>query len=78
MSPLSILQILANLKVYTLVKWMFVLGMLMYSAFSVVIIRQTSVMSETLKSPVNAVVKILAWLHLIMSILLLWAAIAIL
>jgi hypothetical protein len=64
-----------TLTIFDVIKWFLVVGLLMYLAFAVVIIRQVSVMSEAIPTdPHNALVKIFAWAHLGMTILLLIVA----
>lgn len=67
-----------NVYLYYLVKGMFILGLFMYTAFAVVIIRQVIAMSEAVESEVNVVFKFLSWIHLAMSILLFVAALTVL
>ena len=56
---------------FIFVKWMFVIGLVMYSAFAIVVIRQVIAMSEAVDREVNIIFKVLSWVHLAMSILLL-------
>jgi hypothetical protein len=51
-------------------KWMFVAGLFLYIIFSLVILKQTLVMSETIDGKYNTGVKIFAFLNLTMAILL--------
>jgi hypothetical protein len=74
----QIITILKSLTILVIVKWFFVVGLIMYSLFAVVVIKQVSVMSETVDSSVNSVMKLFSWLHLAMAILLVVAAIVML
>jgi hypothetical protein len=56
------------------VKWFLVIGLLMYSFFATVVVKQVGIMSETVDSDLNPVVKIFARLHLLLSVLLLAVA----
>lgn len=69
---------LLNLTFLDLVKWMFVVGLVVYSIFAVIIVRQVKVMSEAVESDANFLFQIMSWLHLLMAILLVVLAIAIL
>jgi len=46
----------------------FLLGMLFYLAFGVIVIRQVSLMSRTLKGSFDLPIKVIAWIHLGMII----------
>lgn len=59
-------------------KWFFVIGLLMYTFFALVVTQQVKLMTRTIESDVNIVVKLFAWVHLILSILLVIAAIVLL
>ena len=74
----QIITILKSLTILVIVKWFFVVGLIMYSLFAVVVIKHVSVMSETVDSSVNSVMKLFSWLHLAMAILLVVAAIVML
>ena len=63
---------------FIFVKWMFVIGLVMYSAFAIVVIRQVIAMSEAVECEVNIIFKVLSWVHLAMSILLFVAALTVL
>ena len=63
---------------FIFVKWMFVIGLVMYSAFAIVVIRQVIAMSEAVYCEVNIVFKVLSWIHFAMSILLFVAALTVL
>jgi len=69
---------LAGVTVFAIVKWLFVAGLVLYLAFSAVIIRQVGVMSDAIEDPHNGVIKLFAWAHLLMTILLLVISIIIL
>lgn len=56
-------------------KWMLVVGLGMYCLFALVIIKQVSIMSETYEASANSVVKLFAWVHFLMSLLLIIAVI---
>ncbi len=71
-------NILLNLTLDDLTKWMLVVGLVIYSLFAVVIVSQVKVMSETFESELNTWFQIFSWLHLLMSVVLLVLTIVIL
>jgi hypothetical protein len=69
---------LLNLTLFDLVKWMFVAGLVVYTVFAVIIVRQVKVMSEAVENNANSLFQTMSWLHLLMAILLVAFAIVIL
>ncbi|MBI5358148.1 hypothetical protein HZB69_00760 [Candidatus Amesbacteria bacterium] len=69
---------LLNLTFLDIVKWMFVVGLVIYAVFAVIIVRQVKVMSEAVDSDANSLFQIMSWLHLLMAVLLVAFAIVIL
>jgi hypothetical protein len=67
-----------NISLPGIVKVFFVIGLLMYCVFTVVIIRQAGVMSETIEAKYNNTVRFLAWLHFLMAVGILVVAILVL
>ena len=59
-------------------KWFFVVGLVMYVAFGVVIVRQVGVMTEAVEDEFNGVIFILVWAHLLLAVGLLILAIVVL
>ena len=53
-----------------MVKWMFVAGLVMYVAFSVIIVRQVGVMTEAIEDDINGIISLFAWVHLLLAIAL--------
>ena len=47
-----------------LLRGLFLFGMLFYLAFGVIVIRQVGLMSKTLNGAINLPIKIIAWVHL--------------
>jgi hypothetical protein len=74
----NIIAYILNFTLTDLVKVMFVVGLFMYSAFAVVVIRQVTTMSEAVEGEANLIFKVLSWIHLAMSILLFVAALTVL
>ncbi len=61
---------LTTITVYDVVKWFAVVGLVMYTAFAVVIIRQVKIMSESIEDSFNSLIIVFAWAHLIIAIFL--------
>ncbi len=66
---------LRGVTMFSVLKWFFVAGLLMYTIFAIVVVKQVGVMSESVESDANPVVKAFAWLHLIVAITLVACAI---
>jgi len=69
---------LYNLTAFVLVKWFLVVGLMMYTAFAVVIIRQVKVMSEAIEDEFNGLITMFAWVHLAVAIFLTVLAVVVL
>ena len=61
-------QDLLNLDVWTILKWPFLLLFLLYLAFAFIVVRQVGVMSRTLNGVLDTQLKLIAWLHLLVSL----------
>lgn len=72
------IQSLLSLTAFTIVKWFLVVGLVMYTAFAAIIIKQASVMSESVEDGINGIVNIFAWVHLAVAILLIVLAVVVL
>ncbi len=73
-----IVNSLEKITLFGLVKWMFVGGLVMYVAFSVIIVKQVGVMTEAIEDDVNGVILMFAWAHLLLAIALVILAVAVL
>jgi hypothetical protein len=60
------------------IKWMAVGGLVMYTGFALVLVRQAGVMAESIEDPFNGVIKLGAWLHFGLALLLVGLGIVIL
>jgi len=60
------------------VKGGLIIGLTMYCLFALVIIKQVGIMAQTYEAEANGVVRIFAWAHLIMALVLLGAGILLL
>lgn len=66
------------MTLFEVVKGFFVAGLVMYSAFAFVIVRQVKVMSESMEDPINGLIAIFAWAHLVAALILVVLAITVL
>jgi len=71
-------DLMSGLVAGALIKWGLVVGLIMYSLFALVIVKQVGIMAETYEAEANGVVRIFAMAHLMMAILLLGAGILLL
>jgi hypothetical protein len=63
---------------FIVLKWLVVFGLLMYTLFAVVIIRQEQLMAQVLEESFEPILRIATIVHLIASIALFFAAILLL
>lgn len=71
-------QWLFQITVFEVVKWFFVVGLVMYTAFAAVMVRQVMTMNESVKDPFNFLILLISYVHLILSILLIVVAVVLL
>ncbi len=71
---------LLGISIWSVAKLLFLAAFGVYGVFSIVVLRQVYMMTETLNGSaiIGAFLKILAWLHFIFPILLLFLALLIL
>lgn len=72
------MQIIAPTSIWFVVKIFFVIGLLVYFIFSLVIVRQIEIMTQTVKLEFELPIKILGILHLIFALVLLIFALIVL
>lgn len=61
-----------------LLKGFLVVGLLMYTFFALVVLKQVGIMTETFESEINVTVKLFAWMHLLLALFLLFVTIVVL
>ena len=61
---------LLSVTLFDVVKWFLVVGLVMYSAFAFVVVRQVKVMSEAIEDEFNQTIIVFSWVHLLIAILL--------
>ncbi|MEK7154513.1 MAG: DUF5657 family protein [Patescibacteria group bacterium] len=76
--PNNLVDIIRNLTLFGVIKGFFVVGLVMYLAFSLVIVRQIKSMTEAVEDEFNGIISILAWMHLLLAIGVLVLAIVVL
>ncbi len=69
---------LLGITAFDIVKWFFVAGLLMYSAFAGVVVRQVLTMNESVQDPLNVLILLVSVGHLILSLLLIVVAVMLL
>jgi len=62
------IQDLIGLDVWIVLKWPFLLLFLFYLAFAFIVVRQVGLMSRTLNGVLDTQLKLIAWLHLLISL----------
>jgi hypothetical protein len=67
-----------ELYYWVVIKWLMVACFGLYTAFAVMVIKQVSVMRETLNGGIEFFLTVLSWVHLVVALLLVWMAIVIL
>lgn len=67
-----------GLTAFTIVKWFLVVGLVMYTAFAIIIVKQVSVMSEAIEDGFNGLISVFAWVHLAVAIFLTVLAVVVL
>lgn len=60
------------------VKVMFLAGLFVYLMFGIIIVRQSQLMNETIEAKHNEIVKLMAWMHLGLTIFILFVAVVML
>lgn len=71
-------EVLARVSLWGGVKWMLVVGLVMYCAFALVIVKQVGIMAESYDAEANGVIKLFAWVHFAMALVLVGVAIIVL
>jgi len=56
--------------VWPVIKVFMIIGFLMYVLFAVIMLKQVGVMTESFESEVNPRVRLIAWIHLFLSVIL--------
>jgi len=62
-----LVKTIPNLSIWWVIKVLFIIGLFLYLAFAVIVIRQVGLMSKTLNGEFSILLKFIAWVHLIIS-----------
>lgn len=70
MAPEDIIQFLASLAAnpWILVKFLFLIGLGLYLAFAVIVVRQVKLMSQTLNGLLDIPLRLFSLIHLVVAI----------
>jgi len=63
-----LVKIVPNLSIWCFVKILFIIGLSLYLAFAAIVIRQVGLMRRTLDGEFSLPLKLIAWIHLIISL----------
>lgn len=77
MSP-DIVNIIMNISVWAVAKVFILIAMLVYLVFAIVVIQQVNAMTKVVSGQLNIPLKILSWIHLLMTLFVIILAIVIL
>ncbi len=58
-----------------MLKLFFIVGVVMYGFFALVVIKQASIMTESIEENANGLVRLLTWVHFGLTVLVLVAAV---
>lgn len=67
--------LIPQLSIFWAVKALFLVGLALYVAFAVIVLRQVGLMNKTLQTGFDLPLKLIAWIHLlgaILSFLIAW------
>ena len=78
MNQINLIDLISKFTLFGVVKWMFVVGLVMYTVFAVVIVKQVGVMMEAVEDDVNGIISLFAWAHLLLAAALIVLAVAVL
>lgn len=71
-------KIIPSLSVWWLVKALFVIGLGIYLAFAVIIVRQVGLMTKTLNGEFDVSLKLVTWIHLAVAVVVFFLTLVIL
>lgn len=64
----QLLAFLLGINIWSLVKVLFLVALLIYIAFAIIVVRQVNLMRETLNGVLDWPLRIIAWIHLGMAV----------
>lgn len=68
MNLIPILNLLLGIEVWQIAKALILFSVFLYLVFALVIIRQVSLMLDTLEVELEGLIKFIAWLHLLLVV----------
>lgn len=71
MDLIPILNFLLAINVWSIAKALILFGVFLYFIFALVIIRQVNLMLDTLEVELEGLIRLIAWLHLILVVVVL-------
>jgi len=69
---------IANINIWAIVKWFYILAFALYVIFAAIILKQTSIMSKTLNGSMNLPLKTIGYVHLVVALLIFFLALIVL
>lgn len=61
-------DLIRNFDIWLLIKTLFLIGLAIYLAFAVIVIRQVGLMSKTVNGTLEIPIKSITWIHLLVAI----------
>jgi hypothetical protein len=61
-------QVIPNFNIWWLIKGFFAVGLILYLAFTIIVIRQVGLMAKTLDGEFNLPLKFVAWVHFLVAL----------
>ena len=63
-----LVEIISRFSIVWLFKAFFIIGLFLYLAFGVIVVRQVGLMGKTLDGEFNPLLKFIAWIHLLVAV----------
>lgn len=74
----NFIKAILNISIWAVAKILILFALVIYLIFAVVVIRQVNAMTKVISGQLNMPLKILSWLHLLLTILVILVCIVIL
>ena len=74
----QLLTLILSIQIWGIAKLIVSLALLLYIIFALIIVRQVGLMAKTLIVPIDLLIKIVAWIHLSLAILVFLLALIVL
>jgi hypothetical protein len=66
----AVIDPIFSFNIWLIVKWFYMIAFILYTLFALVIVRQVSLMTQTVNEGMNLPVKTFSYLHLLISIII--------